>query len=111
MERMILMKVVFHVDELEKWSEAAKNIKNLLKLKPDAEIILVVNGSGIQSYQLKAAHEFISSYPMVSFHACQNALKAFHLEKSDLPQGVEVVPAGVIDLIELQEKGYAYIKP
>lgn len=105
------MKVVFHVDELGKWSEATKNIKNLLDLKPDAEIVLLVNGSGIQSYELKAARYFISQYPDVSFHACQNAMKAFHLEKDDLPQEVEVVPAGVADLIQLQGNGFAYIRP
>ncbi|HAQ6588626.1 TPA: sulfur reduction protein DsrE, partial [Enterococcus faecium] len=25
------MKVVFHIDELEKWSETGKNVKNLIK--------------------------------------------------------------------------------
>lgn len=25
------MKVVFHIDELEKWTETANNVKNLLK--------------------------------------------------------------------------------
>ncbi|MGX7198685.1 DsrE family protein [Enterococcus nangangensis] len=105
------MKVVFHVDEVEKFAEASKNIRNLFDSQPDIEIILVVNGSGIQSYELQSARNFIAQYPGVSFHACNNAMKAFHLAKKDLPQGVEVVPAGVLDLIQLQEQGCAYIKP
>ncbi|HBR82400.1 MAG TPA: sulfur reduction protein DsrE, partial [Enterococcus sp.] len=28
------MKVVFHIDELEKWSETGKNVKNLIKASP-----------------------------------------------------------------------------
>lgn len=28
------MKVVFHIDELEKWTETANNVKNLLKEPP-----------------------------------------------------------------------------
>ncbi|TVT11992.1 sulfur reduction protein DsrE, partial [Enterococcus durans] len=27
------------------------------------------------------------------------------------PEQVVIVPAGILDLIELQEKGFAYIKP
>lgn len=105
------MKVVFHVDELSKWAVATANIKNLLDLKPDTKIVLLINGIGIQGLELKANQYFISQYPGVSFHACQNAMKKHHMEKEDLPAGVKVVSAGVADLIELQEKGYAYIKP
>ncbi|PAB00027.1 DsrE family protein [Enterococcus canintestini] len=105
------MKVVFHVDEMEKWQEATNNIRNLLHLEINAEIVLLVNGSGIQSYQLKQAQKFISENPNVSFHACQNALKAFHMTEADLPATVKIVPAGVLDLINLQQAGYAYIKP
>ena len=38
-------------------------------------------------------------------------MNAFHMLQDELPLGVEVVTAGVLDLIELQEQGYAYIKP
>lgn len=107
----IKMKVVFHVDEINKWQEATNNIYNLLKLRSDAKIVLLVNGSGIQSYQLKRAQTFIAENPNVSFHACQNAMNAFHMLQDELPLGVEVITAGVLDLIELQEQGYAYIKP
>ncbi|MDN6915080.1 sulfur reduction protein DsrE, partial [Klebsiella pneumoniae] len=31
--------------------------------------------------------------------------------ESSLPEQVIVVPAGVLDLVELQSQGYAYIKP
>ncbi|BCA85212.1 sulfur reduction protein DsrE [Enterococcus saigonensis] len=104
------MKVVFHVDEVEKWQEATRNIQNLLNLVQDAEIVLVANGSGVQSYQLEHAQKFISKYPNVSFHACKNALKAFLMENA-VPEGVTVVSAGVLDLIQLQEAGFTYIKP
>jgi len=105
------MKVVFHVDEMEKWQVATGNISNLLKLQPDAEIVLVANGSGIQSYELKQARAFIAAHPTVAFHACQNAMNSHNLTAEDLPAGVQIVPAGVLDLIELQEQGFAYIKP
>ena len=33
------MKVVFHIDELEKWNETANNVKKLLKEPPKIDII------------------------------------------------------------------------
>lgn len=47
----------------------------------------------------------------VTFHACSNAMRANKIVKEQLPKDVVVVSAGVLDLIELQAEGYAYIKP
>ena len=38
------MKVVFHIDELTKWQETKNNVKNLLKIAPEAIIVVSVNG-------------------------------------------------------------------
>lgn len=105
------MKVVFHVDELGKWKEARSNIKNLQKLDDTVEMILLVNGEAIRGYTLKEEVAFIKKYENVQFHACQNAMKAFDVKKEELPKRVKVVPAGVMDLIALQQARYAYIKP
>ncbi|MBF8808602.1 MAG: DsrE family protein [Enterococcus lacertideformus] len=103
------MKVVFHINELTKWLEAKSNVKNLLKLVPDATIIVSVNGQGIKGYLDPLNAEFLDS--KITFHACANALRGRGIAKEALPSHVVVVPAGVLDIIELQEKGYAYIKP
>lgn len=105
------MKVVFHVDELTKLSEARHNIKNLITAEPETEIVLVVNGEAIQGYLLPAQLNFIRDFPKVAYHACHNAMKAHHIEAQELANEIKVVPAGVVDLIQLQEAGFAYIKP
>ena len=105
------MNVVFHVDELAKLSEARHNIKNLIALEPTAEIVLLVNGEAIQGYLLPAQIKFIHDFPNVTYHACHNAMKAHHIEVQDLVAKIEVVPAGVVDLIQLQQAGFAYVKP
>jgi hypothetical protein len=33
------------------------------------------------------------------------------INKADLVDGCEIIPAGILELIRLQEAGYAYIKP
>ncbi|EOH92934.1 DsrE family protein [Enterococcus villorum] len=103
------MKVVFHIDELTKWQETKNNVKNLLKIAPEAIIVVSVNGQGITGYLDPVNAEFLEL--AVTFHACANALKSNGLSKEALPTKVKIVPAGVLDLIELQEKGFAYIKP
>ena len=48
------------------------------------------------------------------FSACGNTMNIIKRKKGRLPQlvdGVEVVPAGVQRIMELQEQGYAYIRP
>ncbi|MHC5248503.1 DsrE family protein [Enterococcus sp. LJL90] len=104
------MKVVFHIDEKEKWPEARSNVKNLLQATATIEVIVLVNGGAVTGYLEPAYQHFISN-PKISFHACHNALKANDIAEEQLPKNVEVVPAGVLDLVKLQSNGYAYIKP
>lgn len=104
------MKVVFHIDELEKWTETANNVKNLLKEPKKIDIIVLINGSAINGYLATENQTFIATQG-VTFHACNNAMRATQITKDQLPENVVVVPADVLDLIELQAQGYAYIKP
>lgn len=104
------MKVVFHIDELDKWTETSKNVSNVLKAAPETDIVVSVNGSAIKGYLDDDNLAFIQMEE-VTFHACNNAMKGNHIREEDLPKNVEVVPAGVLDLIQLQQDGYAYIKP
>ncbi|KAF1293408.1 DsrE family protein [Candidatus Enterococcus leclercqii] len=104
------MKVVFHVDEENKWSEAGKNIHNLRAAAENIKIILLVNGAAIKGY-LDPANAVLLGEDQVEFHACHNAMQAFGISPEDLPANVEIVPAGVLDLVKLQHRGYAYIKP
>lgn len=45
----------------------------------------------------------------VSFRACRQTMEAMGLGESDLVEGAEVVPAGVLDMARLQKEGYAYV--
>jgi len=50
----------------------------------------------------------------ISFSACNNTMQKIKKKKGKLPklvEGVKVVPSGVVRVIELQEKDYAYIRP
>lgn len=50
----------------------------------------------------------------ITFSACHNTMNAIKRKTGKMPvltSGVKIVPAGVIRIMELQEKGYTYIRP
>jgi len=47
----------------------------------------------------------------VEFIACGNTMRTFQIKKSDLMDGVDVVTAGIVELIERQVDGWIYIRP
>lgn len=47
----------------------------------------------------------------VRFQVCDNALKRFEVQPDSLIAECEIIPAGIVGLIELQNQGFAYIKP
>ncbi|KRM79247.1 hypothetical protein FC84_GL001421 [Lapidilactobacillus dextrinicus DSM 20335] len=105
------MKIVFHIDELEKWPVAQGNLVNTLVV-PNIDMVVVVNGVAITGYLQPEVQKFIAQYQsQIAFHACHNAMQAHDITADQLSKGVKVVPAGIIDLVNLQNQGYRYIKP
>ena len=47
----------------------------------------------------------------IKFSACGNTMKSMKKTKADLTEGAGIVPAGVVRIIELQEAGWAYLRP
>lgn len=109
------MKVVFHINELKKWETLLGNVNNLLiSGKGEIKSIEVVaNGNAIKAFvetkYLIPMHELVEKG--VLFSSCQNAMNAQKIEKEALHPFIQVVPAGVLRLVELQTADYAYIKP
>jgi intracellular sulfur oxidation DsrE/DsrF family protein len=109
------VKVIFHVDEMSKWQLALKNISNLLKTV-DADksyIEVLANSEAVKFYTEDNKDKTIMDLSAngVKFAACNNALKSLNIKKQHIFHFVEVVPVGVLELINRQQEGYAYIKP
>ena len=47
----------------------------------------------------------------VEFIACGNTMRTYNLDKKELMEDVEVVTAGIVELIERQKSGWTYIRP
>ena len=115
-----MTKVVFHldVDEENRLVMALNNMDNLLKAIPETEaaICLVANGSavGLFARERAAAHSLRVAELVgkgVRFLMCGNSLGNLNLDPGAMLSGCEVIKAGIVELIQRQADGYAYIKP
>ena len=112
-------KVIFHIDELNKWKLLLKNVSNLLEVVDINEFIIEVlaNSEAVKFYKYNQDFELdINTMEKlnskgVKFVACNNALKAYDIQKDYLMHFIEIVPVGVLELINRQSEGYSYIKP
>ena len=104
------MKVVFHVDDLGMIREARHDIEHILLSEPDADIVLLMNGEAIQGYLLPRVIKFMKEYPNITYQACHHSMRTFHVRSKQMHEQVEIIESGVIGLVELQERGYSYIK-
>ncbi len=92
------------------------NITNFLKDVGDAEVALLANGFAVKLFVKGANEKFRERLEElhkkgVKFYVCNNALNAHRIDREDVFKFCEVVPAGITKLVELQQAGYAYIKP
>lgn len=109
-----MYKVVFHVTEKNKWGMVLSNAQNVKNAMPETDIIVISVGEAILSYtkdsdikeELKAASEL-----GIGFIGCNNSLNARGLSPEELLDFIEVVPAGMVEMIKRQSDGYIYIRP
>ena len=109
---------MFHIDDESRWSMVLSNVKNLLNevSQDEIEIEVLGNGNSVKKYVADPKNDYTDlmkdlADKNVKFAACNNSLNGMKLKKEDLNSFVSVVPAGVLELIEKQREGYAYIKP
>lgn len=113
-------KAVFHIDleDDHLFKLGLGNITNTLAALEGigGDFILLANGPGVRMLAGEKVKEYREQIKTllsdgVRFQACNNALKKFNVDPTDLMKGVETIPAGIIGLIDLQNDGFAYIKP
>lgn len=108
------LKVVYHINEIEKTQTLMNSIGAILEAKKETEIKVVFQGSaivrlGVDSDMKATIKSFIQRG--VSFGACSISLINKSLSPSLLIEGVEIInDGGVIRILQLQKQGYGYIK-
>jgi intracellular sulfur oxidation DsrE/DsrF family protein len=116
------IKVVYHMSEgIPQASRAIQNIRNHLAADPQAKIVVVTHGPGIDFLLEGAANQ--SGQPFsgsvadlsskgVEFRVCNNTLVSRNIDPAKLLMETKVVPSGVAEVARLQAReGFVYLRP
>jgi intracellular sulfur oxidation DsrE/DsrF family protein len=115
------LKVVYHLNDLDKVSFVIGNIQNHLDGVggPDhVTIALVVHGQALRAFHSASANPDVTrrvgqfSKAGLELAACGNTMKSQNVALSDLLPGfVNADRGGVVRIAELQSQGYLYLRP
>lgn len=114
-------KVVYHVNDSTVAGVAMNNVKNHLSANPQATIVMVTHGKGIDFLLEGATDKDGNPYDVkvqelrakgVTFDVCNNTLVGRKIDpKKVIPEAV-IVPSGVAEISKLQsQQNYVYLKP
>lgn len=117
-------KIVYHLNDpgVDKAKAVLGNIRNHIKGVGGWENIealeLVVHGAALKTFlkkemdpEVKRALETLQTEGM-AFGACGNTIRGLKITLADVAEGAkELSQGGVVRVMELQEQGYAYVKP
>ena len=114
-------KVVYHLDDREKIAFALGNIQNHFQAFEDGGkvvIAVVIIGEPLGDFRLGAEHERTTAKLRglvekgLTPYACVHTMAWLKLTLADLAPGFQVAEkGGVVKLAELQQRGFAYIRP
>lgn len=114
----IRAKVVLQVSDNDpaKWTLALNNAKNIQDDlgAANVDVEVVAYGPGISMLKLESPVASRVAEAMkagVKVVACENTMRNQKLVKDDMQTAISYVPAGVTEIMRLQQAGWAYIRP
>jgi uncharacterized protein len=111
------VKVVFDVTSADSLTHQAvlRHVTLMASAYPASEFEVVVYGGSLpmfvkdKSTVSKSIQQLVSN-PKVSFRVCEQTMKKYNVDKSQLLPGVQTVPDGILEIVNKQTEGWAYIK-
>ncbi len=115
-------KAFFHLNE----GDPQKAIAVLVNIQNYVDVVgweniealeLVVHGPGLKPFVLKDLNPEVRGKldtlltGGLKVWACQITMRRQNIKPEELTEGLSPIPSGVVRVMELQEKGYAYIRP
>ncbi len=82
---------------------------------PDALLEVVIYGGSLNMVVknksvVAPGVQLLMSNKNVSIKVCAETMKRYNIDKSQLLSGVQVVPDGIVEIVEKQGEGWGYIK-
>lgn len=111
------IKIVFDVTspDVKVHQSALRHARAMSKQYPDSDFEVVIY-SGALDMVLKGKSsiekdiEELANNKHVTFVVCQGTMKRYNVTMDDIVTGVGSVPDGILELVEKQNEGWAYIK-
>jgi intracellular sulfur oxidation DsrE/DsrF family protein len=99
-----------------KWNLALNNARNLQTDlgagNVDLEIVAYGPGIGMLKLDSPVANRIGEAKDAgVKIMACENTMKAQKLVRADMLNGIGYVGAGVVEIVQRQQEGWAYLRP
>jgi intracellular sulfur oxidation DsrE/DsrF family protein len=111
-------KVVMQVSDNDpaKWNLALNNARNLQadlgRDKVEIEIVAYGPGLGMLKLDSSVANRIDEALDAgTKIVACENTMSAQKLTRNDMLPKIAYVKAGVVELMQKQQQGWAYIRP
>jgi len=111
-------KLVLQVSDADagKWNLALNNAKNvqadLGAANVDVEIVAYGPGIGMLKAESAVGNRVDDAMAAgVKVVACENTMRAQKLTKADMLAKIGYVPAGVTEIMQKQQQGWAYVRP
>lgn len=113
---MAAYRVVVQVprEGVEFYETVLRNVRNLGAELGDVAIRIIAHGNGIEFATARTAASSGVQAVLdagVEVLACQNTLRRKEIAQSEVLPGVQLVRAGLAELVRLQHDGWAYIHP
>ncbi len=112
------MRVVMQVsdDNPRTWNLALNNLRNLQSALGAQNVVaeLVAYGPGIGMLKRDSSVEARITQALadgVRVVACENTMRGYKLSVPDMTPGIGYVPSGVVEIVQRERDGYAYLRP
>ncbi len=112
--------VQINEDNPQLWNLMLNNVANIIGAmgKEHVDIKIVAYGPGINMFRkdrstvLERLHSLKTfAGPSVGYTVCSNTMKTMQVEKGEIVELVDDFYSGIVRIVELQEKGYVYLRP
>ena len=111
------IKIVFDVtsSDVKVHQATLRHVKAMSKNYPDSEFEVVVYSGALdmvlkEKSSIAAEIEEFANNDHVTFVVCQGTMRRYNADMSQMIKGVISVPDGILEIVDKQSKGWAYIK-
>ena len=111
-------RLVFHVSENnpQQWQLTLSNAfafqKNVGRDNAQIEIVAIGPGLNMLKAESKVRDRITQALDQsIDVVACGETMRNTHVTEADLIGGVRVVPGGLIEIVEREQAGWAYVRP